>query len=249
MAEFTTTKKTTTKKKNTAVAEEVKADAAKVKISEEKPAEEVKKAYSAEEIAKVIQTDEAQSIIQAIVAKALADQQKTQTIITVPAKDETVYLLYMGVVAEGSTVFLGDKLGEIQGRGGTRDIPKREFMQNITPAVLKRLKDRRLIVLDGFTDDERERYGVKYTDGELLSPTIYQKLFTYSEDKICEIFYKACKKHKEIIVTLMIDAYMAGNKKVTQSLVERLNTISKETDPEGMFKAILKDMAMNLSNR
>ena len=38
------TKKTTTKKKNTAVAEEVKADAAKVKISEEKPAEEVKKA-------------------------------------------------------------------------------------------------------------------------------------------------------------------------------------------------------------
>ena len=92
------------------------------------------------------------------------------------------------------------------------------------------------------------KYGVKYEDGELLSPDIYQKLIGMSDDKIAEIFEKACRKHKEIITTIIIDAYQANDRRVTQSLVERLNEISKATDPNGMFRAILKDMARSLSD-
>lgn len=218
----------------------------KPKTTAEKP---TKKDFTAEEIAAVMQTEAAQDLIKTLVGNALEEQAKkfTQQPVIVPAKEEMVSLLYMGAVSEGVTVSLG-KLGVIQGRGGTRDIPKKEFMENITQPILKRLKDRRLIVLDGFTDDERARYDVIYSDGELLSADIYQKLLTYDADKICDIFDKACYRHKALIATLFIDAYIAGDKRVTQSLVKRLNKLSKKADADGMFKAIIKDMAANLSS-
>ena len=218
-----------------------------VKKAEEKPAE--KKTFTDDEIAAVLQTEKAQDFMQAMIKKALEEQKAQQTVIAAPVAEEMVSLLYMGNVAEGSMVHLNDTLGEIQGRGGLLYIPKRVFLQNLTQPVQRRLKNRRLIVTDGLTDEERERYGVKYEDGELLSQDIYKKLFSYDDDKICEIFDHACRKHKEIIVTLFIDAYQAGHKHVTQSLVERLNEISKKTDPNGMFRAILKDMARVLADR
>lgn len=252
----TTTRKSTAKKSKEItpdVIEEVKTPEEETPV-EVKTEEKKKKTYTAEDIENVLQSEEAQNAIQAMIAKALAQAQAAQqtipqNVVAIPVKEETVSLLYMGVVAPGSTVHLNDRLGDIQGRAGTRDIPKSEFLQNLTPPVLKRLKDRRLIVLDGLTKDERERYGIEYTEGELLSPQVYHKIFTWDDDKIVEVFTKACKKHKEVITTLVIDAYIAHNKRVTQSLVERLNDASKEADPAGMFTAILKDMARDLASR
>ena len=214
---------------------------------EPKPVEEKIEAKepTAEEIAAVMKTETAQAMIAKMIAEALAKQPQ-QNFIAVPMKEETVTLVYMGVVPEGTTISLGE-LGEMQGRGGTRDIPKKEFFNKLTDPILRRLKDRRLVVVDGFTDDERERYGVKYTDGELLSANIYQKLFALTDDEICNVFDKACPRHKEIIATMFIDAYMDENKRVTQSLVTKLNTLSKKADPDGMFRSILKDMAADLS--
>lgn len=182
------------------------------------------------------------------VSKAMASvqQPQPQTVVINNTKDEMVTLLYMGTVAKDSTVPIG-KLGEIQGCGGTRDIPKKEFLQNITPAISKRLKDRRLVVVDGFTDEERERYGVNYTDGELLSPTIYYKLLSMTEDEVANIFKKACFRHKQIIAMLYIDAYMQGDNRVNQPFMQRLNEISKKDEPDGMFKPILKDMIAALN--
>ena len=125
------------------------------------------------------------------VAKAMENvpQAPPQTVVINNTKEEMVTLLYMGAVAEDSTVSLG-KLGEIIGRGGTRDIPKKEFLQNITPAISNRLKDRRLIVLDGLTEEERERYSVNYKDGELLSANVYHKLLSMGEAEVINIFKK-----------------------------------------------------------
>lgn len=198
------------------------------------------KTYNASEVEKMI----AEAVDKAV-ADAVAGIAKQQAAYR-PA-DETVTLLYMGCVAEGSTVPLNEKLGQIQGRGGTRDINKREFLQNLTPNILRRLKDRRLIILDGMTDEERERYGVKYTDGELLGADIYHRLLDMPEEKILAIFDKACYRHKQLIATLFIDAYMARDNRINQYLVQKLNEVSKKTDPEGMFKSILKDMAKGLA--
>lgn len=216
----------------------------KAKVSEVKTTS--KKQYSSEEIANVLNTPEAQAAMQKMIAEMLAKQ--PQPIMQVNyQKEEMVTLLYMGAVAEGSMVTLWEGF-EIQGRGGTRDIPKKEFLQHLSQGVIKRLKDRRLIVVDGLSDDERERYGVKYTDNELASVDIYYKLLSYDEDKIISIFKNVCDSHKTIIASLFKTAYMAHDNRINQPLIERLNKASKTVDPKGMFSDILKDMARELSD-
>ncbi len=216
----------------------------KAKVSEVKTTS--KKQYSSEEIANVLNTPEAQAAMQKMIAEMLAKQ--PQPVMQVNyQKEEMVTLLYMGAVAEGSMVTLWEGF-EIQGRGGTRDIPKKEFLQHLSQGVIKRLKDRRLIVVDGLSDDERERYGVKYTDNELASVDIYYKLLSYDEDKIINIFTNVCDSHKTIIASLFKTAYMAHDNRINQPLIERLNKASKTIDPKGMFSDILKDMARELSD-
>ena len=236
------------------MSDEVKLDTIEEEVVEEqptatrrgrKPAE--KKQFSSADIQAVLQTPEAQAVMQSMVAQMLAAQQPT--VVQVAAqKEEMVTVLYMGAVAEGSTVHLGDKLGDIMGRGGTRTISKTVFFENMTPNVINRLKDRRLIVLDGLTDEERERYGVDYKDGELVSKDIYYKLLDLNEDTVVDIFKKACFRHKQLIASLYADAYNAGDNRINQPLIEKLNRASKDTDKAGMFTAILKDMAKALGD-
>lgn len=134
------------------------------------------------------------------------------------------------------------------GRGGTRTVSKTVFFENMTPNVLNRLKDRRLIVVDGLTDEERERYGVNYEDGELVSKDIYYKLLDLDADKVVDIFKKACFRHKQLIATLYADAYNAHDNRIKQSLIQELQKASKAVDNAGMFTAILKDMAKTLGD-
>lgn len=210
-----------------------------------RPAE--KKEFTTADIQAVLQTPEAQALMQSMVAQMLASQQPSVVQIA-PQKEEMVTLLYMGAVAEGSRVNLGEKLGEIMGRGGTRTISKTVFFENMTPNVINRLKDRRLIVMDGLTDEERERYGVNYKDGELVSKDIYYKLLDLDEDTVVSIFKKACFRHKQLIASLYGDAYNAGDNRINQPLIEKLQRASKEVDKAGMFTAILKDMAKALGD-
>lgn len=206
-----------------------------------------KQQYSSEEIQEVLNTPEAQAVMQKMIAEILAKQ--PQPVMQVNyQKEEMITLLYMGAVAEGSMVTLWDGF-EIQGRGGTRDVPKREFLQHLSQGVIKRLKDRRLIVVNGFDDDERARYGVKYSDNELASVDIYYKLLSYDEDKILNIFKNVCNSHKSIIASLFKTAYMAHDNRINQPLIERLNKASKAVDANGMFSDILKDMARGLSEQ
>lgn len=192
-----------------------------------------------------------QAEVEELLAAAIAKLQKETA--TAKKDDEYVTLVYMGIVAPKSTILLGTEnnrgLGEIQGRGGIRTVRKSDFVEKMNPQIAKRLKDRRLVVVSGLTDEEREEYGVKYEEGELLSRDIYRKLFNLTDDKILEIFKSACYQHKKIIATLFIDEYVKGNNKINQGLVEKLNDASKEVDADGMFTPILKDMYRDLSDK
>lgn len=202
-----------------------------------------KKEFSTEDIQSVLQTPEAQAIMQDMVAKLFSNTQQ-QTIIKVEKPEEDmVTLLYMGIVAEGSMVSLGDKLGEIAGRGGVRKFPKSLFLENMNTAVIKRLKDRRLVVIDGLSDNEKERFGVNYTDGELVGKDVYYKLLDWDSSKVIEIFRNACMKHKQLIASLYAEAYNKGDNRINLPLIKKLNKVSKEYDSDGMFTAIQKDMA------
>lgn len=205
-----------------------------------KPKEETstEKTYSASEV---------NDLVQKAVAEAMVKVQAGQPTY-IRKDDELVSLLYMGACVEGSTVKLWEPAGIIQGRGGMLDVPKTEFLQNMNPNVLKRLKDRRLVVINGLSDNERERYGLAYTDGELISRDVYYKLLDYSENKVVEIFKKACYRHKQLIASLYMDAYNARDNRINQPLIQKLNKASKAVEPKGMFTAILKDMAKSLAD-
>lgn len=206
-----------------------------------------KKEFTTADIQAVLQTPEAQAVMQSMVAQMLAAQQPTVIKVEKPEED-MVTLLYMGAVAEGSMVSLGEKLGEIQGRGGTRKYPKSLFLENMNPNVLKRLKDRRLIVIDGLTDDEKDRFCVNYTDGELVGKEVYYKLLDMDVNTVISIFKKACFRHKQLIASLYMEAYNSNDNRINQPLIEKLNKASKDTDKDGMFTAILKDMARALGD-
>lgn len=194
---------------------------------------------------KTFSEDEVKKLIAEAVANAMKNIQQPQIIVK-ESKDQEVTLLYMGCVAEGAKVYLGDNFGYIQGRGGMLTINKRLFLQNMNENVLRRLKDRRLVVIDGLDESERERYDLNYSDGELVSQDIYYKLFSLSEDNVAKIFKMACYRHKQLIATLYYDEYISGGNRVNQQFIQRLNELSKEVEKEGMFKAMLKDMALDL---
>ena len=208
-----------------------------------------KKEYTPEEISSVLQSPAAQAAIQQMIAEALKNQQPVQPqIVQVSTEEPMITLLYMGSVAPGAVVDLGDKIGTIMGHGGTKDVPKKLFLQNLTTNILRRLKDRRLVVLAGLSDEERSRYGLDYAEGELAPADIYEKLLGYNEKTVVDIFSKACYRHKQLIATLYIDAYIAHDNRVNQPLIQKLQEISKTVDSDGMFTSILKDMARNLAD-
>ena len=192
-----------------------------------------------------------QADVNEMIKKALADFVKTQavsqpSVIQVTKNDDMVTLMFTDTIAQGSIVSLG-KLGQINSSFGTIDVPKKEFMQNKDAKVDKLLAKRKLVVLNGLTAEETERYGLVYKDGELLDQTAYYKLLDFSAEEIVNLFEKLCLTHKKVVATTFITAYENGDKRVTQEKVKLLNDISKEYDEDGMLTPILKDMGKRLS--
>lgn len=158
------------------------------------------------------------------------------------SKEEYVTLLYIGAIADGTVVSLG-KLGQINKAGSTRDIPKKEFLQGMTYSIEKMLESRALIVVNGLTAEERERYGLDYKEGELLTQDAFYKLLNYSDSEITAIFRKLCEEHRRVVAKMFLSAYFEkGDNRITAEKVKSLNDISKENDKDGMFKPILEDM-------
>ena len=192
---------------------------------------------------KLFNKSEVESIVSAAVKKAISDYEKEHRSDTaVYNKEEYVTLLYIGAIADGTVVSLG-KLGQINKAGSTRDIPKKEFLQGMTFAIEKMLESRALIVVNGLTQEELERYGLDYKEGELLTQEAYYKLLNYSDSEITAVFNKLCVEHRRVVAKMFLSAYFEkGDNRITAEKVKSLNEISKENDKDGMFKPILEDM-------
>lgn len=187
--------------------------------------------------------DEVKTIVAEAVKSALASyKQEHQNDQAVYRKEEYVTLLYIGAIADGTVVSLG-KLGQINKAGSTRDVPKKSFMEGLTFGVERMLADRSLIVVNGLTAEERERYGLDYKEGELLTQDAFYKLLNYSDSEITAIFQKLCEEHRRVVAKMFLSAYFEKrDNRITAEKVKALNAISKENDKDGMFKPILEDM-------
>ena len=112
----------------------------------------------------------------------------------------------------------------------------------MTPFVQKLLKKRRLIVLDGLTEEERKRYGVLYNEGEIMDTQMMDKLLDIPVDKLTTIFENLCPEHRQFVATRFITAFEKGDNRISRGKVEPLQAISKTNDSEGLFTPILQKM-------
>ena len=182
--------------------------------------------------------------VQAMVAKAVAEAMAQKSTIVAT---EYVTLMFVGAIADKTVVFLGSKLGTITRNGGTVDIPKRDFLQNIDYKIQTMLDERKLIVVSGLTEEERKRYGVEYGNGEILADPMREKILNMDENTLINLFKGLCPSHKQYVASVYIDAYDRKDNRIRPTTVKALNNISKEVDKDGMFKTILEAMGKELA--
>lgn len=159
--------------------------------------------------------------------------------------EETVELTYIAAVSPNNVLSLGD-YGVLNGVGGFIEVPRKEFGGKfLTPEVRGLLNARRLIVLNGLTEDERKRYSVDYKEGELLDMQMFDRLLDMPLDRLKEIFTKLCPEHRQVVATRFISAYQKGDNRISREKVEPLNDLSKvpgKAEDKGMFYPILAGM-------
>ena len=237
------TKKTTTKKSTPKAEkvekvekvekiEEVKEPKEEVKIEEVKPVEEVKIEPKAEpkEEQMFTKADLERAIAEAV-ARATANN--GTTVVQVEQKSEMVTLMFIGGIASGTTVFLGDKIGRIFRDGDSIDVEKKVFLSNINPVVDLLLRNRKLMVMNGLTEEERIRYGVNYKPDELLDNKMFQQLLDYPVAELVEIYKKLCKEHKEILTKMLYTGSLNGDKRATAEKLKAIIKVDKELGIEG----------------
>lgn len=186
-------------------------------------------------------------LIKKAVKQALEENQ-AQTIVQV-SKEEYVTVLLITAVADDTSVSVGE-IGKINRAGNTLDIEKKTFLQCMgNPVVDTLLRKRKLIVVNGLTDEERERFGLLYEEGELLTQKAYFKLLDFTREEIVSIFEKLCEEHKRVVAKMYMTAYFDKNdNRVNLETVRDLNRLSKSVEKDGLFKTIIDDIGAKLSD-
>lgn len=186
-------------------------------------------------------------LIKKAVKQALEENQ-AQTIVQV-SKEEYVTVLLITAVADDTSVSIGE-IGKINRAGNTLDIEKKTFLQCMgNPVVDTLLRKRKLIVVNGLTDEERERFGLLYEEGELLTQKAYFKLLDFTREEIVSIFEKLCEEHKRVVAKMYMTAYFDRNdNRVNLETVRDLNRLSKSVEKDGLFKTIIDDIGAKLSD-
>lgn len=224
-----------------------------------KKAEEVKETV-APTPEKQFSESEVNAIVQAAVAKAVAEaMEREQTkVVKVSSEKEFVRMLYLDDCSNDNELFFGPnrKFGSITGPVGYINVAKDdwlgEFRDNLVQSLLK---SRKLIVLDGLTDEERKLHDVEYKDGEVMDEKLFRNLLDHIKE-LPEIYKKLCPAMKQIVATQFQTAYDANDPRVIRNreIVVQLNKISKkdfagasENDPrrEGLFVNIVRGLNKN----
>lgn len=158
-------------------------------------------------------------------------------------QEPMVRLLYLDSAIENNEVPIGG--GRIiTGSGRTFSVKLSDFEGVfLTPLVTKLLKERKFIVLDGLTPDQRMQYGVDYKDGEIVqNEAMFEFFLTGPVEKVKPAFAALCPEHRELVCRRFLEAFENGDNRFTRDRIEALNAISKHdyADEIGALTPILK---------
>ena len=175
--------------------------------------------------------------------EAMSAAQKPQ-VVQVTASTEQVHFLWQAPVADDNVQDFGPggMYGRIIGKTGEFFVPKND-LSRILDNITRMCMDRRwLIVLDGLNEDEREAFGVNYSEGELLDRKAFAKMIELG-DKILEIFPALCEGHKEMVAKRFYEGWMEKNPYIHRDIVAELNRMAKDAGMKNnAFSAIIEGM-------
>lgn len=188
----------------------------------------------------------AQDVNEALLAKIAELEARLAEAEKRPAapEQERVWLLWQAEVADDNVITFGEngRYGRIVGKTGSFRVPKDAFDQILDDRTRLLLEQRWLMVMSGMTDEEREIYGVKYREGELLDRQAFANILDLGDDLV-EMYPALCREHQKMIAQRFGDAFRDGDPRVDRGLVEKLNDLSKEAGSrEGDFVDILRAM-------
>lgn len=183
-------------------------------------------------------------------AKNKETETKTETAQTVyqmvAPKEPDVKVLYIDNCISNNQVPIG-KGRMVTGSGRIFTVSMQDFEgEFMTPLTMALIDERKFIVLDGLSDEQREQYNCSYSEGEVLKKeSAFDYLIECETEKAVEIFSLLCKEHRALVGTKFLTEWENGNNAITRDKVEALNRISKENydDGIGIFTPIVKAFA------
>ena len=211
-----TTKKTTTAKKPTTTAKPKAEPKVEAKVESKEKEVKTEQTFSKSEVEKMI----AEAVANAMAKTA------SPSVIQVEAKNEYVTLQYIGGIAEGTSVNLGE-LGQIYRDADSITVEKKHFMANINATVNLLLKNRELIVVEGLTSQERIRFGVNYKENELLDGDKFSRLLDMDAKELAETYKGLNKTHKDIVVNVYYTASLNSDARATTDKIKAILLVDK----------------------
>lgn len=211
----------------------------------EKPESDVEKADEKEpQASRTYSAEEVQALIESAVQSALSKQQPQ--VVQISAETPVVHLMFQDACSPDNYIQfgVGARYGSITGPFGLKTVTKEQFLGDFRDAFVQMLlAERKLIVLDGLTDEERVAYGVDYKDGEFLTEKQFRNMLT-NTDALLEAYPKLCDGYKQMVATQITTAFEKKDPRVTRKLVAALNKLSKkdEQDSRGDFAHVLEAM-------
>lgn len=211
----------------------------------EKPEPEAEKAAEKEpQASRTYSAEEVQALIESAVQSALSKQQPQ--VVQISAETPVVHLMFQDACSPDNYIQFGveARYGSITGAFQLKTVTKEQFLGDFRDAFVQMLlAERKLIVLDGLTDEERVAYGVDYKDGEFLTEKQFRNMLT-NTDALLEAYPKLCDGYKQMVATQITTAFEKKDPRVTRKLVAALNKLSKKDgqDSRGDFAHVLEAM-------
>ena len=216
----------------------------------------VKKETEEVKAEKTFTEDEVKSLIAEAVADALAQAQSN--VVQISTDKPLVKMLFIDDCSDDNVIGFGvnGKFGTITGPIGYINVPKDawlgEFRDNQQQMLLR---ERKLIVLDGLTDEERAMHGLDYKPGEFLDEPMFRNLLDHM-DELPEIFKKLCPSVRSVVCARLQTAYDSGDPRIlnNRDIIVKLNKISKkdfadapQEDPrrDGLLSNIVRGLNKN----
>lgn len=168
-----------------------------------------------------------------------------QTVYVAP-NEKMVQCIYIDSCIPNNEIVIGGGR-KISGSGRVFSVPLSEFESTfITPLIAKLIKTRRIIVLEGLNEEQRELYGCRYAQDEVIRKEgMFDLFFRKDISEAEEIFGALCAEHQELVATRFMDIYTNGDSElkryVNREKVVALNNAAKaKHNGDGIFKPLLE---------